>query len=236
MGRVKESRTHETGNTRRQRTTPRQSAEDVMKGSQATLTQDGQHGRVPQSKTAAAPADVPEVVRTRWETGDALYGLDDVPQPLKLLAQQGFGTPIRMATPRANGGPYRGEILNTERYLIQEVSARSVVFHVKDRMELVSDRLRWMDENQRLNGADVQIDYDGDRPKVYLWDRMRDQFEHTVASLKRSAREMGFGADFDDTLDRLQASSWIRIRQARAEALALSRERATREANNEPDR
>jgi putative DNA primase/helicase len=236
MGRVKESAMGQTGNAGRRRATPRHRAEDVMIGAQAAPMQSAQDGRVPQSRIVRAPADTASTVHPRGVIGDALYGLDDVPQEFKLLAQQRFGTPIRMGTPRKNGGPYRGEILNAERYLIQEVSARSVVFHLKDRMELVSERLRWMNENQRLNGAEVQIGYDGDRPKVYPWDRMREQFERTVASLKMSAREMGFGSDFEDTLERLQVSSWARIQQARAEALALSKKRAAREANNEPDR
>lgn len=220
MGRVKENGADEMGRMRPRRTT----------------RPSGQGEPVSQARVAAAPADTPQAARTRGEIGDALYGLDDVPQALKLLAQHRFSRPIRMATPRENGGPYRGEIVNAERYLIQEVSPRSVVFHAKDRMELVSERLRWMSENQRLNGVDVQIGYDGDRPKVYPWDRMCDQFERTVASLKTSAREIGLGADLDDTLDRLQASSWARIREARAEALAQSRQWAAREANNEPDR
>jgi putative DNA primase/helicase len=103
-------------------------------------------------------------------------------------------------------------------------------------MELVSDRLRWMDANQMLSGADVQIGYDGDRPKVFPWDRMRDQLERTVASLKMSAREIGLSASLDSTLDRLQASAWIRIRQARAEALAPSRQGTARDTPPDPSR
>ena len=38
-------------------------------------------------------------------------------------------------------------------------------------MTFVSDRLRWMDEHHRLNGADVQIVYEGERAKLYPWDR-----------------------------------------------------------------
>jgi putative DNA primase/helicase len=161
--------------------------------------------------------------------GEPLYALDEVPGEIKALAQHRFGAQIRMAAPRENGGPYRGEVFNTEHYLIQEVSTRSVVFHAKSNMEFVSDRLRWMDENQRLNGAEVQVGYDGARAKVYPWDRARDLLERTVASLKKSAREVGFGNDLDATLDQLQATSWTRVREARAAALAQSKERAGRE-------
>lgn len=170
-------------------------------------------------------ANTPE----RRQVGEPLYGLDEVPGEIKALAQHRFGAQIRMATPRENGGPYRGEVFNTEHYLIQEVWTRSVVFHAKANMEFVSDRLRWMDENQRLNGAEVQVGYDGSHGKVYPWDRARDLLERTVASLKKSAREVGFGSELDAALDQLQGASWTRVREARAAALAQSKERAGRE-------
>lgn len=186
---------------------------------------------------APKPAPAPErgvEASARRQVGEPLYGLDAVPGEIKALAQHRFGAQIRMATPRENGGPYRGEVFNTEHYLIQEVSTRSVVFHAKSDMEFVSDRLRWMDENQRLNGAEVQVGYDGTHGKVYPWDRARDLLERTVASLKKSAREVGFGNDLDATLDQLQATSWTRVREARAAALAQSKERAGREQEQGP--
>ncbi|MDN7179196.1 PriCT-2 domain-containing protein [Caballeronia sp. SEWSISQ10-4 2] len=234
MGRVKEEMVDDAGSMRRRKAAPTKVAQEVAEVSLATPVSQG--GQVPEASEGSPPTDPPKAAGTRREIGKALYGLDGVPQEIKTLAQQRFGVQIRMATPRENGGPYRGEVINTERYLIQEVATRSVVFHVKDRMEFVSDRLKWMDENQRLNGAEVQIGYDGDRPKVYPWDRVRDQLERTVASLKKSAREVGFGADLDGTLDQLQASSWTRIREVRAAALAQLKERALREPKNEPDR
>jgi putative DNA primase/helicase len=188
----------------------------------------------PDRREADAPMAEPPPARAagasaRRQVGEPLYGLDEVPGEVKALAQHRFGAQIRMATPRENGGPYRGEVFSTEHYLIQEVSTRSVVFHAKANMEFVSDRLRWMDGNQRLNGAEVQVGYDGTRGKVYPWDRARDLLERTVASLKKSAREVGFGNDLDATLDQLQATSWTRVREARAVALAQSKERAGRE-------
>lgn len=191
------------------------------------MAPDAQAGHAGEERPRAAP---------RREIGQALYGLEDVPGEIRGLAQHRFGAQIRMATPRENGGPYRGEVLNTDHYLIQEVATRSVVFHRKDHMEFVSDRLKWMDQNQRMNGAEVQIGYVGDRPKVYPWDRARDQLERVVASLKKSAREAGFGANLDPTLEQLQSVSWTRFREARAVALAQARERAGREPGGNPDR
>ncbi|SEA59809.1 PriCT-2 domain-containing protein [Paraburkholderia sartisoli] len=188
------------------------------------------------AQAAGHPGEEGPRAAPRREIGAQLYGPEDVPGEIRALAQHRFGARIRMATPRENGGPYRGEVLNTEHYVIQEVATRSVVFHRKDHMEFVSDRLKWMDQNQRMNGAEVQIGYDGDRPKVYPWDRARDQLERVVASLKKSAREAGFGADLDPTLDQLQSVSWARFREARAAALAQARERAAREPAGNPDR
>ncbi|KLU20657.1 DNA replication protein [Caballeronia mineralivorans PML1(12)] len=234
MGHVKEEMANDAGSTKRRKAAPKKVAPQAVEESLVTpISQDGQ---VPQASAGSSPTDPPSAAWTRREIGEALYGLDDVPPEMKTLARHRFGAQIRMATPRENGGPYRGEVFNTEHYLIQEVATRSVVFHAKERMEFVSDRLKWMDENLRMNGAEVQIGYDGDRAKVYPWDRVRDQLERTVASLKKSARDVGFGADFDGTLDQLQANSWTRIRQARASALAQSKERAARELKNEPDR
>ncbi|WP_118181182.1 PriCT-2 domain-containing protein [Paraburkholderia phosphatilytica] len=172
----------------------------------------------------------------RREAGELLYGLDTVPPETRALAQHRFGVQVRMATPRVNGGPYRGEVYSTEHYVIQEVSTRSVVFHAKAGMEFISGRLRWMDENQRLNGADVQVAYDGVQPKVYPWDRARDQLERTVASLKKSARDMGLGPDLETTLEQLQTASWIRVREARAAAFARTHGQVRDGSQDVPER
>jgi putative DNA primase/helicase len=234
MGHVKEEMANDAGSTKRRKAAPKKVTPQAVE--ESLVRPISQDGPVPQASAGSSLTDPPKAAWTRREIGEALYGLDDVPHEMKTLARHRFGAQIRMATPRENGGPYRGEVFNTEHYLIQEVATRSVVFHAKERMEFVSDRLKWMDENLRMNGAEVQIGYDGDRAKVYPWDRVRDQLERAVASLKKSACELGFGTDLVGTLDQLQANSWTRIREARASALAQSKERAAREPKDEPDR
>jgi putative DNA primase/helicase len=234
MGHVKEEMANDAGSTKRRKAAPKKVTPQAVE--ESLVRPISQDGPVPQASAGSSLTDPPKAARTRREIGEALYGLDDVPHEMKTLARHRFGAQIRMATPRENGGPYRGEVFNTEHYLIQEVATRSVVFHAKERMEFVSDRLKWMDENLRMNGAEVQIGYDGDRAKVYPWDRVRDQLERAVASLKKSACELGFGTDLVGTLDQLQANSWTRIREARASALAQSKARAAREPKDEPDR
>jgi putative DNA primase/helicase len=192
------------------------------------------------SSATPAAADPPRFAPTRPPVGEPLFGLDDVPHEIKALAEHRFGSPLRMGVPRENGGPYRGEVLNTEHYLIQSVATRSVVFHRKDQMMFVSERLKWMDENARLNGSELQVGYEGERPKVYPWDRARDLLERTVASLKKSAQELNYSPNVEVMLDQMQARSWARVREARAAVAEKSKEQAaSREvdgAGTDPDR
>jgi putative DNA primase/helicase len=184
MDRSKENPADDTEDNQRHQSSERSMAKQTVPESAAPPASDGSTVRV-------VPAGaLPRFAPTRAPVGEPLFGLGDVPDEMKALAGQRFGIPLRMATPRENGGPYRGEVFNTEHYLIQEVSTRSVVFHRKGQMEFISERLKWMDGNARLNGSEVQIGYDGDRSKVYPWDRARDLLERTVGSLKKSAGEI----------------------------------------------
>ncbi|NPT34726.1 PriCT-2 domain-containing protein [Paraburkholderia xenovorans] len=196
-----------------------------------------------ESPVAATPAVAPPTADplrfppSRPPVGEPLFAVGDVPSEVRALAEHRFGSPLKMGTPRENGGPYRGEVFNTEHYLIQEVATRSVVFHSKDQMTFVSERLKWMDENARLNGSELQVGYDGSQAKVYPWDRARDLLDRAVRSLKKSAQELNFSPNLEGMLDQLQARSWARIRELRTEALEKSKEHgASRETGAEPDR
>ncbi|WP_438391705.1 PriCT-2 domain-containing protein [Caballeronia sp. DA-9] len=169
---------------------------------------------------------------SRRQVGESLYLLADVPDEVKGLAKHRFGADIRMGTPRENGGPYRGEVFDADVYLIQEVALRSVVFHSKARADFVSERLKWAADHQRLNGMDIQIGYDHDVAKVYPWDRARDHLERAVASLKKSAKELGLGDEVVQTLDRLQTQAWKRVKDARRAVLSRAKERS--EPRSEP--
>jgi putative DNA primase/helicase len=238
MSNVKEELVNEAKESSRRRVSKRSAARQVA----------SPESPVPAGASLAAePAATPpaddfpvvasrQIAPTRPPVGEPLFAPADVPNEVRALAEHRFGTPLRMGTPRENGGPYRGEVFNTEHYLIQEVGTRSVVFHPKEQMDFASDRLRWMDENARLNGSELQIGYDGDRPKVYPWDRARDLLERTVGSLKKSARELNFSPNLEVMLDQLQARSWARVREARAAALEQSKERAASQDPPGPDR
>ncbi|VWB25502.1 DNA replication primase [Burkholderia aenigmatica] len=243
MSNVKEKLLAEDDGTSRRRSSkrgaPKQATPDVAATDRASGSGSPSVDALPDTLPVAAPSagDPPRFASTRPSIGEPLFGVGDVPNEVKALAEHRFGSPLRLGTPRENGGPYRGEVFNTEHYLIQQVATRSVVFHRKDRMAFVSDRLKWMDENARLNGSELQVGYDGDQAKVYPWDRARDLLERMVGSLKKSARELNYSPNLEAMLDQLQARSWTRIREARAAALEKSREQeASREAGSMPDR
>ncbi|MPV71477.1 PriCT-2 domain-containing protein [Burkholderia sp. BE17] len=240
---VKEKLVAEDDGTSRRRSSkrgaPKQATPDAPATDRASGSASPSVDAPPDTLPVAAPsaADPPRFASTRPSIGEPLFGVGDVPNEVKALAEHRFGSPLRLGTPRENGGPYRGEVFNTEHYLIQQVATRSVVFHRKDRMTFVSDRLKLMDENARLNGSELQVGYDGDQAKVYPWDRARDLLERMVGSLKKSARELNYSPNLEGMLDQLQARSWMRIREARAVALEKSREQeASREAGSMPDR
>ncbi|KWF91487.1 DNA replication protein [Burkholderia cepacia] len=243
MGNVKEKlQADDEGTPRRRsskRSAPKQAVPDVPATDGASGSAQPVTDPLPAASAPTVPpvSDPPRFASTRPPVGEPLFGVGDVPNEVRALAEHRFGSPLRMGAPRENGGPYRGEVFNTEHYLIQEVATRSVVFHRKDQMTFVSERLKWMDENARLNGSELQVGYDGGQPKVYPWDRARDLLERAVGSLKKSARELNYSPNLEGMLDQLQTRSWTRIREARAAALEKSREQdASREAGSAPDR
>ncbi|CAB3776594.1 PriCT-2 domain-containing protein [Paraburkholderia caffeinilytica] len=241
MGNVKEKLVNAGDDTPRRRTSKRDASKPTTPSEvpEPTASVEAQPTREQSAAVPAGGTPAAEPRRfapTRPPVGELLFAVADVPDEVRALAEHRFGSPLRMGTPRENGGPYRGEVFNTEHYLIQEVATRSVVFHPKTQMEFVSERLRWMDENARLNGSELQVGYEGDRPKVYPWDRARDLLDRTVGSLKKSARELNFSPNLEGMLDQLQARSWARIREARTAALDQSKERSASQDPPGPDR
>ncbi|KWO42514.1 DNA replication protein [Burkholderia sp. MSMB1459WGS] len=242
MSNVKEKLLADDGGSPRRRSSKRSASK--LAEPDVSVTGEGVSAAAPADPPAAASpaADAPGTHPSRFPpsrppVGDPLFAISDVPSEVRALAEHRFGSPLRMGTPRENGGPYRGEVFNTEHYLIQEVATRSVVFHRKTEMTFVSERLKWMNENARLNGSELQVGYDGSHAKVYPWDRARDLLDRAVRSLKKSAQELNFSPNLEGMLDQLQARSWARIRELRTEALEKSREPgASREAGTEPDR
>ena len=144
-----------------------------------------------------------------------------MPEGVKLLAKEQFGQRVELYTPRENGGPYKGEIVNTPTHLLQEVGPRAVVIHDKSHVQLASKTLALRDQEHRLNNTDVQIHYNGKEGKAYPLDRQKDTLDRAMGSLKKSANELGYSKDFMAQLDTAQAKTIERLRALRQAPAAL---------------
>lgn len=171
--------------------------------------------QAPQQQAApAAPKAFP-----KKEIGGYNFPLKDVPQEFKEAAQVRFGkagVAMQMASSKANG-TYKGEILNSESYLAQQVSANSVVFHKKSDVELVSSDLKWRDANQTLNRANVALHYDESKAKAYPHDPERENLNKMVNAMKKSAEQLKIPdlESFKKSLDLVGADMWDKLKDRR---------------------
>lgn len=72
--------------------------------------------------------------------------------------------------PAKENGSYKGKvILNTETHLVQSIGKdeKTAVVHDKANLELMGERLKWRDANQKLHNADIQIHYQDGKGKAY---------------------------------------------------------------------
>ena len=152
--------------------------------------------------------------------GEPIYDLAAVPEGVKLLAKEQFGQRVELYTPRENGGPYKGEIVNTPSHLLQEVGPRAVVIHDKAYVQLASKTLALRDQEHRLNNSDVQIHYSGKEGKAYPLDRQKDTFDRALGSIKKSANELGYSKEFMAQLDAAQEKTIERLRAIRQRPVA----------------
>jgi len=151
----------------------------------------------------------------------ALYSVNDIPIESRSVARHHFGDRIEIYAPKSNGS-YNGVVLNTEKYLVQEVGHGSVVMHDKSKLTMVP-ALEQLDGARKLTNADLQVHYNDDgHGKVYPFDRQKDTLERTVNSLKKSAKELGLDKSFSENLDKCQEASMSRIREIRGHGLPAS--------------
>lgn len=173
--------------------------------------------RTMETQSASAPTQ-------HREPGQALYDIKNLPAETRDDVQRIFGNRHTLYAPRENGGPYNGEVREITGYLIQEVGPRSLVIHDKAALQFANDRLKWMDENKKLNGHELAVFYNGDQAKVYPYDRVRDELDRAVGSFKKSAKELGLDPQFADQLDKTFAKSMERIQGLRKEAQTKAKE------------
>lgn len=173
-------------------------------------------------RTMEATQEAP--AREERKVGAPLFTIEALPKEVKDAAQRIFGNRHTLYAPKENGGPYSGEVHETPGYLIQEVSSRSVIVHDKKALEFASDRLKWMDENQKISGHELAVYYNADKGKVYPFDRARSDLDRAVGSFKKSAGELGLSPEFGAQLDQTFSKSMERIQAMRREGLAKAKE------------
>ena len=173
----------------------------------------------PNTNPEAPPLQPPPVTKPA-RPGEPIYDLSVVPEGVKLLAKEQFGQRVELYTPRENGGPYKGEIVNTPSHLLQEVGPRAVVIHDKAHVQLASKTLALRDQEHRLNNTDVQIHYSGKEGKAYPLDRQKDTFDRALGSIKKSANELGYSKEFMVQLDAAQAKTIERLKAIRQRPVA----------------
>lgn len=156
-------------------------------------------------KQTETATDVPLNERA---THSKLFDMADVPSAEIMDARVHFGTRVSEYAARANGGPYKGEILETDSHLVQLVSGKSIVFHRKSDVTLP-------DGLQKVNGQELSIYYKEGAAKAYRLDPVKDQLDRTVASLDRAAKGMGLPEVFGEQLAQARNEAWKGIQAAR---------------------
>ena len=137
-----------------------------------------------------------------------LFALADVSGEEYFAARSHFGTRVSEYTARANGGPYKGEVLETESHLVQLVSSKSIVFHRKSDVTLP-------DGLQKVNGHELSIYYKGITANAYPLDPVKDQLDRSVASLDRAAKAIGLPESFGEQLGKARNEAWKGIQASR---------------------
>lgn len=174
----------------------------------------------------------------RKAPGNYLYPLMDIPKEVRDVAELQFGKGTDINAPRANGD-YKGEVYDAEKYLLQEVGRKNVVIHKKEDLEKAGNLAKW---DKSVNGFDLHIDYDGNKAKVYNFDRQKNDLQRAVWSLAKSMEELKMGEAFPKALEQAKERSFERLDELRQKQHAERKQREEREKqqrevqkNNSPE-
>lgn len=165
--------------------------------------------------TASPDKPFRPAVSERPKPGEPIFRTKDLPGQLADDIRRQFGEGVRIAAPRIDAGPYKGELYRMGDHLIQEVGTRSVVVHGTSQIRFTEPALDHLAKANAINGTQAAIRYEGDCPVVSPYDRQIEQLALSVASLKKSSNELGMPAGIGKTLDTLQDHSARRIYESR---------------------
>jgi hypothetical protein len=136
--------------------------------------------------------------------GDYIHPIDQIPHEVfttvKVKAANDHdgrprldakGEPIKVliVTAKENGS-YKGDVLlNGPEWLAQAVGKQrtTIVMHRKADLNLVSERLKQLDESKRMNTTNIQVHYDGTQAKVYPWVRDKEAAKDAPAAAEKKA-------------------------------------------------
>lgn len=184
----------------------------------------------PKDVAQPQPAEQAKAPYVQKVVGGYNFPLKDVPTEFREMAQARFGRPgvaMQMAASKANG-TYKGEVLNSDKYLAQRVSDNSVVFHEKSAVEMVSNELKWRDQNKTLNRADLALHYTDSQAKAYPHDPERENLAKMVNAMKKTAEKLGISDldAFKGNLDKVQDGLWEQLKERRKAEPAKERAQA----------
>jgi len=155
------------------------------------------------------PHEVLTTIRTKVGSHNGRPQLDKDGNPIK----------VSIVTARENGSYLGAVVLNSDEWLAQAVGHKgtTVVIHKKDCIDFVSDKLKWLNNNKRMNTCDIQVHYDGDKAKAYPWDRnghSKDATQSKDAAKPAPAREPSARDFMQAALEYLSQIKNVKSREA----------------------
>lgn len=120
--------------------------------------------------------------KPKRELGQQVMTPDAIPEGIKAAVADKLGADARTA-PAREGGGYKGKVIYAnDRYMVQAVGQKqeNAVVHRKSDVEFVGQKLGWREQKGLLNGVSVQVHYNGDKGKAYVWNQEREQAARTA--------------------------------------------------------
>lgn len=156
------------------------------------------------------------------ELGKQVMKPEAIPEEIKAAVADKLGADAR-AAPAREGGGYKGKVIYAnDRYLVQAVGQKqeNAVVHRKDDVEFVGQKLGWREQNNMLNGVNVQVHYNGDKAKAYVWNQEREQ----AARAARAATVQERQGPSKDQVEARKVEMAERTKNPDSEATMLAKE------------
>jgi hypothetical protein len=147
-------------------------------------TQTASYSSKPAGK--AITKDIPKDVRD--------FGIDKLSHDVNGNIRTGAdGQPLKVTViPARENGSYKGRVIaNNDKYLIQAIGKEEkfAVVHEKINLTMVSNSLKWKDENKRLGQSNIQVHYDGTKANVYPYNPDRFKAQEKTAAKEAPAKD-----------------------------------------------